>query len=138
MAGAFLIGCDGDARARDHVASVVSSELGEALNPRVAFMRDSTHLLVHIDATTVASLSDSAFEVVARNIASLAVREYSRVEALDSITVSAVFSPGDPSQRAITTGSPGVQLNRPPPEPGRTTLVQVQRRRTYPVPLPPA
>jgi hypothetical protein len=137
VAGAFLISCSGDSKARDHVAAIVSNELGDALNPRVAFARDSTHLLVHIDTTTVASLSDSAFDVVARRIASVAVREYSRIDALDSITVSAVSPPRYPNQLAPRTDTGGVKIYRPPPpEPSLTMLVQVHRRRTYPVPLP--
>jgi hypothetical protein len=130
-----LVGCDRDRQAREKVADVIRSEFGTAANPRVGFLGDSTHLLIHVDTTPFAQMSDSAFGRRAREIASLAMREYPRAGELDSISVGAIYAPIQ-SRRPRTTDTTGRKIYRPPdPTADPTMLRKVQRQFAFPVEL---
>jgi hypothetical protein len=71
------------------VEAAIRADVGAAANPQVAFARDSTHLLIQLQADPFAELPDSAFTRLARQVAALALHEYQHAAVLDSVTVSA-------------------------------------------------
>ena len=74
-------------RSRKHVASLLSQEIGEAADPQVAFLRDSTHLLVDLSTAAFPTLAESTLTKRARGFAITALKNYDRVDTLDSISV---------------------------------------------------
>ena len=75
--------------ARDRSAAAVRAELGDSTQPSVAFLRDSTHLAVHLKASALAALSDSAFGTQARHVAQVALQAYPGAASVDSVSVLA-------------------------------------------------
>jgi hypothetical protein len=73
-------------RERAQLASTLRDSLGVAGDPQVAFLNNSKHLLIHLDAKAFASFSDSALTREALDIARFAVQRYAG-PAVDSVTV---------------------------------------------------
>ena len=83
-------GHESEARAR--LTTVLRDSLGAATDPNVAFIanggRRDSHLYVMFDTTEVPNVSDSVFELRARDIARFAMRHYEKAGELDSVTVA--------------------------------------------------
>lgn len=76
-----------DDESRKHVTGVLTQTLGEAARPRVAFQRDSTHLLVQLLTVAFPSVSEDELTAQATDIAQTTLNNYDRADQLDSITV---------------------------------------------------
>ena len=74
-------------QSRDRVASALRDTLGQTADPEVAFVRDSTHLLVQLSGDVLPTASDSALTEEARRIGIFALRHYERANELDSVTI---------------------------------------------------
>lgn len=85
MAAACLAAPEGDSRER--VARALAESVGEAADPRIAFRRDSSHLLVQLATVAFPTVSEDELTRRARGIATTAMRNYDNAEQLDSITV---------------------------------------------------
>ena len=83
-----VIGCSKSPAPLQHAQAVVLAEVGAAAKPQVAFMRDSTHLLVQLQGGDVAQAQDSAFAQRANRLARLALEAYGRGAGVESVTVS--------------------------------------------------
>ena len=84
---ALAAACLGPANSRERLASALKDRVGEAADPDVGFMRDSTHLLVNLATVAFRTVSDSVLTVQARDIGAFALRQYERANELDSVTV---------------------------------------------------
>jgi hypothetical protein len=73
-------------QSRDRVASALRDTLGKTADPQVAFVRDSTHLLVQLSGDALPTASDSVTEET-RRIGNFALRHYERANELDSVTI---------------------------------------------------
>ena len=84
-------GPESEARAR--LATDLRDSLGSAANPSVAFIIDGakrdSHLYVIFDTTFFPNVSDSVFQLRARDVAGFAMRHYEKASHLDSVTVAA-------------------------------------------------
>jgi hypothetical protein len=82
---------DGDARAQ--LIAVLGDSLGERANPDVSFMqnggRPESHLYVTFGTSATPNVSDSDFDLRARDLAGFVVRHYAHASELDSISVAA-------------------------------------------------
>jgi hypothetical protein len=78
---------------------MLRDSLGQSSDASVASIdngaRRDSHLYVMLDTAAVPNVSDSAFALRARAIASFAARHYEHASALDSVTVSTRV-PGQP------------------------------------------
>ena len=84
----FLFACfPSEPQSNREVRKALSKYLGEIADPRVGFLKDSTHLKV--DVATVAFPTRSEAEVTdhARDIARFAYEKYSKRAELDSVSV---------------------------------------------------
>jgi hypothetical protein len=81
-------------RARKHVASLLEKQLGDAADPRIGFMRDSTHLRIDLSTAAFPTLADSTLSKRARSFATTALTNYEMRDELDSITVIFSERPG--------------------------------------------
>jgi hypothetical protein len=83
-------GHESEARAR--LATILRDSLGATTDPNVAFITDgghrNSHLYVMFDTTAVPNVSDSVFELRARDLARFAMRHYEKAGELDSVTVA--------------------------------------------------
>jgi hypothetical protein len=81
-----------ESQAREALARVLRDTLGPTTNPNVAFIIDGgrrdSHLYLMFDTTAVPNVSDSLFDLRARNLASFAMRHYDKASQLDSVTVA--------------------------------------------------
>ena len=82
--------CEQDSthHARQRVASLLREQLGDAADPQIGFMRDSTHLLVDLSTAAFPVLVDSMLTKRARGFAVTALKNYEMSKSLDSITVT--------------------------------------------------
>jgi hypothetical protein len=82
-----------ESEARDRLATDLRDSLGSAADPNVAFITNGaekdSHLYVMFDTTAFANVSDSIFELRARDLARFAMRHYEKASRLDSVTVAA-------------------------------------------------
>lgn len=80
-----------ESQARDRLTRVLRDSLGATTDPNVAFIKDGgsrdSHLYVMFDTTAFPNVSDSVFELHARDLARFAIRHYDQAEMLDSVTV---------------------------------------------------
>lgn len=72
---------------RKEVASVLRKSLGDASDPKIAYMRNNAHLLVQLSTAAFPSLEDSVLGPRARQIASTALKSYKLRSEVDSVTV---------------------------------------------------
>jgi hypothetical protein len=79
---------DSTARARKHVASLLRRQLGDDADPRIAFVRDSTHLLVDLSTAAFPTLADSTLRKWATGFAVTALKNYEMGDSVDSVTVT--------------------------------------------------
>lgn len=80
-----------DSDARGRLVSILRDSLGEAAGPNVAFItsaQSQSHLYVTFDTTVAPAVSDSVFELRARDLARFAVRHYDQASELESVTVA--------------------------------------------------
>jgi len=84
---ALAAACLGPANSRERLAAALKDRVGEAADPDVGFMRDSTHLLVNLATVAFRTVPDSALTVQARDIGAFALRHYERADEVDSVTV---------------------------------------------------
>ena len=84
---ALAAACLGPANSRERLASALKDRVGEAADPDVGFMRDSTHLLVNLATVAFRTVPDSVLTVQARDIGAFALRHYERANEVDSVTV---------------------------------------------------
>lgn len=61
--------------------------LGELADPQVAFMRDSTHLLIQLATVAFRTVTDDELTDRAKNISSFTYARYDRANEVDSVTV---------------------------------------------------
>jgi hypothetical protein len=73
-------------RERAQLAASLGDSLGVAVDPQVAFLNHSKHLLIHLDAKAFGHSPDSALTRKALNIARFAVQRYAG-PPVDSVTV---------------------------------------------------
>lgn len=92
-AGLLPQACDTPSRDRKQVLARLREAYGQDAIIRVAYSRDSSNLLVHLDAPAFSGMSDSLFDSTARVMARLALQYYTRATQLDSITIAAIESP---------------------------------------------
>jgi hypothetical protein len=86
--GLLCAGCAGEDPNRELVHDALVTELGAGARVHVAFMRDSSHLLVQLDTAVLSSLSDSAYARRSAVLAGIALSTYPAHTMLDSISVS--------------------------------------------------
>jgi hypothetical protein len=84
---ALAAACLGPANSRERLASALKDRVGEAADPQVAFMRDSTHLQVELATVAFRTVPESVLTVQARDIGAFALRHYERANEVDSVTV---------------------------------------------------
>jgi predicted component of type VI protein secretion system len=86
---AFAVACTGHARDEpgERVARALTSMLGEAAAPQVAFVRDSSHLRVQLSTVAFPTVSEEELTKQAGRIAGSALRNYDKADQLDSVTV---------------------------------------------------
>ena len=84
---ALAAACLKPANSRERLASELKDSLGEAANPDVGFMKDSTHLLVNLATVAFRTVPESVLTVQARDIGRFALRHYERATEVDSVTV---------------------------------------------------
>jgi hypothetical protein len=84
---ALAAACLGPANSRERLAAALKERVGEAADPDVAFLKDSTHLLVNLATVAFRTVPDSVLTVQARDIGRFALGHYERANELDSITV---------------------------------------------------
>ena len=89
------LGCEPqghESEARDRLTRVLRDSLGATTDPNVGFISDGggrgSHLYVLLDTTAFPNVSESVFELHARDLARFAIRHYDQAEMLDSITVA--------------------------------------------------
>lgn len=84
---AVAVACTGPGNSRERLASALKDRLGDAANPDVGFIRDSTHLLVNLATVAFRSVPESALTVQARDIGRFALQHYERANDVDTVTV---------------------------------------------------
>lgn len=86
---AFAAACMGIEKdeSRERVADALTNMLGEAANPDIGFLGDSSHLQVSLLTVAFPTVSEAELTGQARIIASSALRNYGEAGRLDSITV---------------------------------------------------
>ena len=80
----MVVGCRGQRSDHQALERALRARYSSTATFQVGFLRDSTHLLIHIVDD---SSSESAFTTKAREIARFAMGKYERAARLDSITV---------------------------------------------------
>lgn len=85
----FAVACMGHARddSRERVARALTSMLGEAAAPQIAFVRDSSHLRVQLSTVAFPTVSEEELTKQAERVASSALRNYDKASQLESVTV---------------------------------------------------
>lgn len=89
LLAAFAVACMGIAtdESRERVADALTRMLGEAADPDVGFLNDSSHLQLSLLTVAFPTVSESELTEQARIIASSALRNYDEAGRLDKITV---------------------------------------------------
>ncbi|MFN2638481.1 MAG: hypothetical protein ABR585_15910, partial [Gemmatimonadaceae bacterium] len=81
-----------ESEARARLATVLRDSLGRIADPNVAFIVDDghrdSHLYVMFDTTAAPNVSDSVFQLRARDLARFAMRHYEKAGELDSVTIA--------------------------------------------------
>jgi murein DD-endopeptidase MepM/ murein hydrolase activator NlpD len=84
---ALAAACAGPTDSRDRLASELRDRVGDAADPHVSFLRDSTHLQVELATVAFRTMPESVLTDQARNIGVFALRHYERANEVDSVTV---------------------------------------------------
>src|SRR3979409_2112254 len=84
---ALAAACLGPTNSRERLPSALNTRVGEAADPDVGFMRDSTHLLVNLATVAFRTVPDSVLTVQAKGVGAFALRHYERANEVDSVTV---------------------------------------------------
>lgn len=72
---------------RERLAIALSDSMGRVSDAHVAFLRDSTHLLIELSGPEFYGMPDSMFPTVANDIARFGLRHYDKADRLDSVSV---------------------------------------------------